>query len=84
MIRCFYAAVAWTLAASIAIFFHTVAMWPVFKASLVFIGMLLTFLLGLFTGTGLLRRRRPSPPAMALNVSDSPQTDRPELLTSRR
>jgi hypothetical protein len=50
--ECFFAIVALLLAGTIASFLQYVSSWPVLTVFLVFLGMLLTFLLGVFVGSG--------------------------------
>jgi hypothetical protein len=50
--ECFFAIVGLLLAGTIAAFLQYVSSWPVLTVFLVFLGMLLTFLLGVFVGSG--------------------------------
>lgn len=47
---CFFVLVGLLLAVTIVTFLRNVMLWPVLTASLVFLGMMLTFLLGAFVG----------------------------------
>ena len=47
---CFFVLVGLLLAATIFTFLRNVSLWPVLTASLLFLGMVLTFLLGAFVG----------------------------------
>ena len=51
LMRLFLAFVALLLAGTIAAFLRSVSMWSVLIASLVFLGMVLTFLLGVLAGS---------------------------------
>ncbi len=76
------------LAGTIATFLRTVSMWSTLMAALVFTGMLLTFLLGVFTGWGHVLprklRRTPKDPVITLRMSEgSKPSSRPQTLASR-
>jgi hypothetical protein len=47
---CFFVLVGLLLTVTIVTFLRNVSLWPVLTASLVFFGMVLTFLLGAFVG----------------------------------
>lgn len=88
--RSLLALVALLLAGTIATFLRTASLWSASMAWLVFSGMILTFLLGVFTGMGHVLPRRgrrlPERPVMALPFESDrlSRPARPEALTSRR
>jgi hypothetical protein len=83
--RCLLTLVALLLAGTTAVFLRTVSVWSAMMAFLVFLGMIVTFLLGVFTGAGhvLPRRRRFSdPPDMTILLGE--RKGKAEILTPRR
>jgi hypothetical protein len=84
LMRCLLALVALLLAGTTAVFLRTVSVWSAMMAFLVFLGMILTFLLGVFIGAGhvLPRRRRFNSPDMTILLGERKGT--PEILTPRR
>ena len=83
--RCLLVLVALLLAGTTAVFLRTVSVWSAMMTFLVFLGMILTFLLGVFSGAGhvLPRRKRFSaPPDMTILLSE--RKGKQEVLTPRR
>ena len=62
LMSCFYGLVGLLLAGTTAAFLQSVSLWSVLTTFLVFFGMLITFVLGVYAGSGRLspRHRRRS------------------------
>lgn len=86
LVRCSYALVALLLAGAMVVFFRTVPQWSILMVTLVFIGMILMFLLGIYTGSGLPRRRHRTPhtPVTLYPAGLSTVSSQHEFLGSRR
>lgn len=93
LMSCFFALVGLLLAGAVAAFLRNVSLWPFLMVFLVFLGMVLSFLLGTFVGYDhawhklQLSNQPPASPAntMRLTGTDTRKPQRqPEILTSRR
>jgi hypothetical protein len=98
--RCVFVLVGLLLAGTLAAFLHAVSLWSILMVSLVFLGMALAFMLGVFAGSGLAlpwprRQQQPSnQPLDALAGSARPVRSisqdirkpqrQPEILTFHR
>jgi hypothetical protein len=87
----FLAVVGLLLAGTVAAFFRFVSLWTVLTAALVFLGMLLTFLMGAYVGFDHAVATRTAKelagvltgPGPAVSLRDN-EARQPELLASRR
>jgi hypothetical protein len=96
LMRCFFVLVGLLLAGTMAAFLHAVSLWSILMVSLVFVGMALAFMLGVFAGAGLAlpwpRQQRSNQPADALaarpvsSIGQEPRKPQrqPEILTFHR